>query len=77
MKVGQLRQKVMYEGVSSLFYCCGRLGHKQDSCPYQIRPPEKEVEEEASAFVPDSQTKQQPEPQYGDWMLVTKKKAGS
>lgn len=26
--------------------------------------------------MPDSQTKQQPEPQYGDWMLVTKKRQG-
>ena len=28
VKVGRLRQKVMYECISLLCFCCGRLGHK-------------------------------------------------
>ena len=36
VKVGRLKQKVMYEGISSLCFSCGRLGHKQESCCYWI-----------------------------------------
>ncbi|KAK7826745.1 hypothetical protein CFP56_031793 [Quercus suber] len=28
VKVGRLKQKVMYEGISFLCFYCGRLGHK-------------------------------------------------
>uniref|UniRef100_A0A7N2MUV0 CCHC-type domain-containing protein n=1 Tax=Quercus lobata TaxID=97700 RepID=A0A7N2MUV0_QUELO len=76
IKVGQLRQKVMFEGVSSLCYCCGRMGHKQESCNYHIHPSEREVEKEPIVTSPVSQTTQQQKPQYGEWMLVTKKRQG-
>lgn len=76
IKVGRLRQKVMYEGVSSLCYCCGRMGHKQESCSYHIHPSERDIEKEPVATLPISQTTQQPKPQYGEWMLVTKKRQG-
>ena len=76
IKVGRLRQKVMYEGVSSLCYCCGRMGHKQESCSYHIHPSERDIEKEPVATSPISQTTQQPKPQYGEWMLVTKKRQG-
>ena len=38
IRVGKLRQKVLYEGISSLCFCCGRLGHKLESCNYHIQP---------------------------------------
>ena len=28
VKVGRLKQKIMYEGIGALCFCCGRLGHK-------------------------------------------------
>ncbi|XP_065633884.1 uncharacterized protein LOC136069370 [Quercus suber] len=28
IRVGRLAQKVLYEGISSLCFCCGKLGHK-------------------------------------------------
>ena len=31
-------QKITCEEVSMLFFHYGRLGHKQDSCPYHIKP---------------------------------------
>ena len=54
IKVGRLRQKVMYEDVSSLCYCCGRMGHKQESCNYHIHPSEREVEKEPVVTSPVS-----------------------
>ena len=32
IRVGKLVQRVLYEGISSLCFCCGKLGHKQESC---------------------------------------------
>ena len=26
----------MYEGISSLYFACGRLGHRREACPYLI-----------------------------------------
>ena len=34
VRVGRLRQKVMYEGILALCFCCGRLGHKQENCGF-------------------------------------------
>ena len=34
-------QPVKYEGISSLCFCCGRLGHKKENCWYQIKEKEK------------------------------------
>ena len=41
VRLGRLRQKVMYEGISSLCFCFGRLGHKQENCSYNVKPVEK------------------------------------
>nr|POE81276.1 uncharacterized protein CFP56_48436 [Quercus suber] len=47
IRIGRLVQQVKYEGISSLCFCCGRLGHKQENCCYQIKEKEKngDVEE--------------------------------
>ena len=36
VRVGKLHQKVLYEGISSLCFCCGRLGHKLENCSYCV-----------------------------------------
>ena len=37
IRIGRLVQQVKYEGISSLCFCCGRLGHKQENCCYKIK----------------------------------------
>ena len=44
VRVGRLVHKITYGGVSTLCFHCGRLGHKQDSCPYHIKLVVKEGE---------------------------------
>ena len=39
--IGRLLQQVKYEGISSLCFCCGRLGHKQENCCYHISEAER------------------------------------
>ena len=34
VKIGRLKQRVAYEGIGSLCYCCGWLGHRQENCCY-------------------------------------------
>nr|POE76978.1 hypothetical protein CFP56_49691 [Quercus suber] len=41
IKVGQLYQKVMYEGLSTLCFCYGRVGHKQEACCFHVQTEEK------------------------------------
>ncbi|KAL0015301.1 hypothetical protein SO802_002370 [Lithocarpus litseifolius] len=36
--IGKFTQKVMYEGLQSLCFACGRVGHKKESCQYTIKP---------------------------------------
>ena len=49
VRLGRLRQKVMYEGISSLCFCSGRLGHKQENCSYNVKPVEKaKVDDQSS-----------------------------
>nr|POE89018.1 hypothetical protein CFP56_47319 [Quercus suber] len=53
--LGRFEQAVMYEGIHSLCFSCGRLGHKVDGCPYTIRK-EKEPSipsEEAQSLCSD------------------------
>ena len=38
VRVGRLVQKITYGVVSTLCFHRGHLGHKQDSCPYHIKP---------------------------------------
>ena len=40
--LGKLEQSVLYEGINTLCFSCGRIGHKVESCPYTIREQPKE-----------------------------------
>ena len=76
VKIGRLKQRVTYEGIGSLCYCCGRLGHRQENCCYQVKTPETTtVGEEACTSMPKkNQVEEKIEANYGAWMLVTRRK---
>ena len=77
--IGKTTQSILYEGISSLCFTCGRIGHKKETCLYLIRDPQKET--------PISQTPTPEAPEtiftingkledkldeYVDWMVVTR-----
>ena len=79
LRVGRLVQKITYGGVSMLCFHCGRLGHKQDSCPYHIKLVVKEgevaIESTSSGQKEINQVEtNQWESNYGPrWQLLGKK----
>lgn len=73
IKVGRLRQAVMYEGISSLCFYYGRLGHKQDSCCYRIKMEEKSGDDKQQITPQKDSQENQSGPNYGPWMLVTRR----
>ena len=40
--LSKLAQNVLYEGINTLCFSCGRIGHKIETCPYTIREHTKE-----------------------------------
>ncbi|XP_075633855.1 uncharacterized protein LOC142606378 [Castanea sativa] len=72
--VGRLVQKVLYEGISSLCFCCGKLGHKQENCRLKVRKPNGEDEAQVSLETNKISENVQIEPNYGPWMVITRKK---
>ena len=87
VRIGKCRQVVLYEGISALCFSCGHLGHTQGNCCNNIKPCEKggevgEASKEQNVGQPgDTTTIQdvgqdfQPSPNYGPWMLVTRKRS--
>ena len=41
VEVSGIDQPVQYEGISSLYFSYGRVGHKIEGCPYKTRLPKK------------------------------------
>ncbi|KAL0000882.1 hypothetical protein SO802_014663 [Lithocarpus litseifolius] len=74
VRVGRLVQKVSYEGVSTLCFSCGRLGHKRDSCPYYTKPVVSEEIVASENTSTEQKETSQLDSNYGPWMVVTRKK---
>ena len=74
IKVGRLFKKVMYEGLSALCFCCGRVGHKQEVCGYHVQPEKNTSSPKSPSMQSEKKTPQKPDQKFGEWMLVTRKK---
>ena len=52
IKIGGVEQPVQYEGINSLCFSCGRVGHKVESCSYTAKASEKGGEDKAKGTDP-------------------------
>ncbi|XP_023873452.1 uncharacterized protein LOC111986046 [Quercus suber] len=85
--IGKIAQSILYKGISSLCFSCGRIGHKKESCPYTVKEPNKESNKETdkvqntcsntnvSADLQPGRSKAEgSKEEYGEWMVVTRRK---
>ena len=86
--IGKIEQSVLYEGINALCFSCGRIGHKLEACPYIIKEQFKErnkdqcevhnekinIQEEEGLKDRDKDNAQE---EYGEWMVVNRKKMNS
>ena len=75
VRIGKCRQVMMYEGISALCFSCGRLGHTQNKCCNSIKQDEKKDEGNDGEKDQVCSQVSQPNPNYGPWMLVTRKRS--
>ena len=68
---------MQYEGISSVCFSYGRVGHKEESCPYKARAAKKadgdDVDEEnleGKKSTPNDKSYPTKE-NFGPWVLVT------
>nr|XP_023870400.1 uncharacterized protein LOC111983002 [Quercus suber]POE88813.1 uncharacterized protein CFP56_25259 [Quercus suber] len=80
IKIRGISQTVQYEGISSLCFSCGRVGHKEESCPYKAIAAEKAGGDDANGenlegkkSTPNDKSYPTKE-NFGSWVLVARKK---
>ena len=79
VKIGGIRQPVLYEGINALCFACGRVGHRTEGCPYSARKPELEemtnVETEAASSPKAGKDHVETDRgDFGPWVLITPKR---
>ena len=81
IKIGRMIQPVQYEGLNSLCFACGRLGHRKEQCPSIIKKPGSpmetpvDVSSDSSTYMEDHVSGANAEHDlYGEWMVVKRKK---
>lgn len=74
-------QEVLYEGINTLCFSCGQVGHRREGHSYTITEKEQAltVVGEASSATKKSEIlgKGDGKEAYGPWLLVRRKKAGA
>ncbi|GMY19177.1 hypothetical protein FCV25MIE_14416 [Fagus crenata] len=73
VRVGDILQKVQYEGISAVCFECGCVGHRITACPLKVNPNNNHGLPRTTS-TPPSSPKSFENGKYGDWMLVTRKK---
>uniref|UniRef100_A0A2N9FQ21 Reverse transcriptase domain-containing protein n=1 Tax=Fagus sylvatica TaxID=28930 RepID=A0A2N9FQ21_FAGSY len=74
VRIGHILQRVQYEGISTICFECGCVGHKLAACPTKILP-NHQTTPVAAMHGPVSQTENTNHEKYGEWMLVTRKQS--
>ena len=77
---------MLYEGINALCVLCGRIGQKIEACPFTVREQPKEQSMERNEGHTETQStqgedrlkeKEKPQEDYGEWMVVSRKKVNS
>jgi len=74
IRVGCIKQQVLYEGILMLCFCCGRLGHKQEQCCYKVKQTSTPREEGESLHHEERAQEEQTDGGFGPWMLVIRRR---
>lgn len=75
--IGRFEQPVMYEGVQSLFFACGRVGHRKEVCLAVIRrEKEKPSPEGTTVEVPENSSRSMHDSGRTDTCSTTTKVSG-
>lgn len=73
LKMGGIDQLVQYEGLNSLCFACGQVGHREEKCPYTVHLPVGDggVDDVKKNAKFQGQPGTEAKDAFGPWVLVT------